>query len=120
MDEISENIKRTFKKYNEISLDTDTTPQVKDSNDEARFNSQNDADDNSLNYLKPKTPNVIADYDGNSISFQNTTVPKPFASQIKQILDTLDSFEESINNDFKDLEQFIENSVEKELQKCYR
>ena len=43
-----------------------------------------------------------------------------FISQANQIIKNLNAFEDFINNDFDDLEQFVENEIEKELTTTYR
>ena len=43
-----------------------------------------------------------------------------FISQANQIIKNLNAFEDCINNDFDDLEQFVENEIEKELTTTYR
>ena len=43
-----------------------------------------------------------------------------FVSQINQIMKSLNTFEDDINNDFDELEEFVENEIEKELATAYR
>ena len=113
--DISEKLKKTIKKYNEMSIDNDLSLQKSNDISEILMKSKTGPiqEENDLSTSKIKnernSTNEIID------SRQNA-----FISQANQIIKNLNAFEDCINNDFDDLEQFVENEIEKELTTTYR
>jgi hypothetical protein len=177
MDEISENLKRTIKKYNEIDQENDLSvidsveneeisnkSNLKDIQQSKKFENENSEKNNIVNTTKKVFDhNLNFNYNSNTSNPQyrdypnfNTlsknlsdgndfnTISKPVSSnnqnfqmdysptrnfkkanpgvnsKAQKVLDNLDLFNNSINKDFREVEDMIENMIEKELKNFYK
>ena len=138
LSEISQNLKQTIKKYNELAMDdnffndefkskstnnyNNRQPQSQISNVSTNINNNqnptninNDEKNNNLNSnnndgLSLLKINEMDEEINNIEQYQNN-----FASQLNTLMNNLNILEENINKDFDELENFIENDIEKEL-----
>lgn len=129
INEISEKLKKTIKKYNEISIDTDLSLQKSnDIHEIIKKSKTGSIVDEGDKYTNSKNERNISFSNINYTPSNDNTNPNEiidsrqnaFASQINQIMKNLNTFEDDINNDFDELEEFVENEIEKELATAYR
>lgn len=129
INEISEKLKKTIKKYNEISIDTDLSLQKSnDINEIIKKSKSGSIIDEGDKYTNSKNERNISFSNMNYTPNNDNTNPNEiidsrqnaFVSQINQIMKSLNTFEDDINNDFDELEEFVENEIEKELATAYR
>ena len=128
--DISEKLKKTIKKYNEMSIDNDLSLQKSNDISEIIMKSKTGPiqEENDLSTSKIKNERNISfsntNYSNNNINSSTNEIidsrQNAFISQANQIIKNLNAFEDCINNDFDDLEQFVENEIEKELTTTYR
>ena len=138
LSEISQNLKQTIKKYNELAMDdnffndefkskstnnyNNRQPQSQISNISTNINNNqnptninNDEKNNNLNSnnndgLSLLKINEMDEEINNIEQHQNN-----FVSQLNTLMNNLNILEENINKDFDELENYIENDIEKEL-----
>ena len=138
LSEISQNLKQTIKKYNELAMDdnffndefkskstnnyNNRQPQSQISNVSTNINNNqnptninNDEKNNNLNSnnndgLSLLKINEMDEEINNIEQHQNN-----FVSQLNTLMNNLNILEENINKDFDELENYIENDIEKEL-----
>lgn len=103
LNEISKKLKSTIKKYNEISIDNDLSLQKSNDIDGASRVKEEDVI-KSVPYPQVGSSSEAIDSKANN-----------FLEQINTIINNLNTFERNIENDFSDLENFVENQIEKEL-----
>lgn len=129
INEISEKLKKTIKKYNEISINTDLSLQKSnDINEIIKKSKSGSIIDEGDKYTNSKNERNISFSNMNYTPNNDNTNPNEiidsrqnaFVSQINQIMKSLNTFEDDINNDFDELEEFVENEIEKELATAYR
>lgn len=128
--DISEKLKKTIKKYNEMSIDNDLSLQKSNDINEIIMKSKTGPiqEENDLSTSKIKNERNISfsntNYSNNNMNSSTNEIidsrQNAFISQANQIIKNLNAFEDCINNDFDDLEQFVENEIEKELTTTYR
>ena len=128
--DISEKLKKTIKKYNEMSIDNDLSLQKSNDISEIIMKSKTGPiqEENDLSTSKIKNERNISfsntNYSNNNVNSSTNEIidsrQNAFISQANQIIKNLNAFEDCINNDFDDLEQFVENAIEKELTTTYR
>ena len=128
--DISEKLKKTIKKYNEMSIDNDLSLQQSNDISEILIKSKTGPieEENDLSTSKIKNERNISfsntNYSNNNMNSSTNEIidsrQNAFISQANQIIKNLNAFEDCINNDFDDLEQFVENEIEKELTTTYR
>ena len=128
--DISEKLKKTIKKYNEMSIDNDLSLQKSNDISEIIMKSKTGPiqEENDLSTSKIKNERNISfsntNYSNNNVNSSTNEIidsrQNAFISQANQIIKNLNAFEDCINNDFDDLEQFVENEIEKELTTTYR
>ena len=128
--DISEKLKKTIKKYNEMSIDNDLSLQKSNDISEIIMKSKTGPiqEENDLSTSKIKNERNISfsntNYSNNNMNSSTNEIidsrQNAFISQANQIIKNLNAFEDCINNDFDDLEQFVENEIEKELTTSYR
>ena len=131
LSEISQNLKQTIKKYNELTMDDNFFNEEFKSKSTNNYNNKQQINSNSvsnynnnininnkiienrnnnndeLNLLKI---NEI-DEDINNIEQQQNN----FVSQLNTLMNNLNILEDNINKDFDELENYLENDIEKEL-----
>ena len=138
LSEISQNLKQTIKKYNELAMDdnffndefkskstnnyNNRQPQSQISNVSTNINNNqnptninNDEKNNNFNTnnndgLSLLKINEMDEEINNIEQHQNN-----FVSQLNTLMNNLNILEENINKDFDELENYIENDIEKEL-----
>ena len=138
LSEISQNLKQTIKKYNELAMDdnffndefkskstnnyNNRQPQSQISNVSTNINNNqnptninNDEKNNNFNSnnndgLSLLKINEMDEEINNIEQHQNN-----FVSQLNTLMNNLNILEENINKDFDELENYIENDIEKEL-----
>ena len=128
--DISEKLKKNIKKYNEMSIDNDLSLQKSNDISEIIMKSKTGPiqEENDLSTSKIKNERNISfsntNYSNNNMNSSTNEIidsrQNAFISQANQIIKNLNAFEDCINNDFDDLEQFVENEIEKELTTTYR
>lgn len=128
--DISEKLKKTIKKYNEMSIDNDLSLQKSNDISEIIMKSKTGPiqEENDLSTSKIKNERNISfsntNYSNNNMNSSTNEIidsrQNAFISQANQIIKNLNAFEDCINNDFDELEQFVENEIEKELTTTYR
>ena len=138
LSEISQNLKQTIKKYNELTMDdnffndefkskstnnyNNRQPQSQISNVSTNINNNqnptninNDEKNNNFNSnnndgLSLLKINEMDEEINNIEQHQNN-----FVSQLNTLMNNLNILEDNINKDFDELENYIENDIEKEL-----
>lgn len=151
MDEISENLKRTIKKYNEIDMENDLSIIHSVENEESKSNALQESakfekererersyDNKSTGgNIVSNTKKVIenprihtnvsysANLDNNPFgSFPSSPVvnykPTNFSGKVNRITESMDQLSSNINKDFQEIEDMIENMIEKELKNVLR
>jgi len=120
MDEISENLKRTIKKYNEIDTENDLSVIESCENEDSKYTQK------ELQKIDETIPPQIL------IKSSNTSITSPSRNIIKsknistfnqkssKIMDDIEKFSNSINKDFKEVEDMIDNMIEKEIKSLYK
>ncbi len=134
MNEFSDTLKKTIKKYNEISIDNDISLKNSNENYEEIYQNKNSSKMNSINlndspyFKEANTTFYNSNYNNNGNNFNNNLFStnndieqrqNSFIQKINKVIENLNSFENELNDDFDELIQFVENSVEKELTKTY-
>ena len=135
LSEISQNLKQTIKKYNELTMDdnffTDEF-KSKSTNNYNNINKQqistnsvtNNQNNNQIQINEEKTSNNNNNNDGlsllkiNELDEEINNIEQHqnnFVSQLNTLMNNLNILEENINKDFDELENYIENDIEKEL-----
>ena len=135
LSEISQNLKQTIKKYNELAMDdnffTDEL-KSKSTNNYNNINKQqistnsttNNQNNNQIQINEEKTNNNNNNNDGlsllkiNELDEEINNIEQQqnnFVSQLNTLMNNLNILEENINKDFDELENYIENDIEKEL-----
>ncbi len=138
LSEISQNLKQTIKKYNELAMDDNFF------NDEFKSKSTNNYvnkqqissnisnthnNNNITANINNNNNNQITDDKGNNndglsllkINEMDEEInnieqhQNNFVSQLNTLMNNLNILEENINKDFDELENYIENDIEKEL-----
>ena len=142
LSEISQNLKQTIKKYNELAMDdnfftdefkskstnkynninkqqisTNTTTNINNNNnnqiqnnEEKTSNNNNNNNGNGNDGLSLLKINEMDEEINNIEQHQNN-----FVSQLNTLMNNLNILEDNINKDFDELENYIENDIEKEL-----
>ena len=121
LSEISENLKKTIKKYNELAMDDNLfneEPKSKTSifqkSTSINGNSQQKIIKEETNKINNNGIQQINDKDENNLNnfeeHQNN-----FVAQLNTLMNNLNILEDNINKDFDELENYIENDIEKEL-----
>ena len=113
-----------------ISIDNDLSLQKSNDISEIIMKSKTGPiqEENDLSTSKIKNERNISfsntNYSNNNMNSSTNEIidsrQNAFISQANQIIKNLNAFEDCINNDFDDLEQFVENEIEKELTTTYR
>jgi hypothetical protein len=150
MDEISENLKRTIKKYNEIEMDNDLSVihsidneesnsiPKKEINNKEVYDSMTKFDQNEKNLMKQSNSSFGYNFDYknsnmsgvqpkkespskmnsqvqyNSKQFNNYPSPNN-NSQLNRVINSLDNMGAAINQDFAEIEDMLENIIQKEM-----
>ena len=146
LSEISQNLKKTIKKYNELTMDDNFfNDEIKNkstnnyinkqqiinnsSNTHTNNNIQNTNNTNSNN-INNNNKNIQINDDKNNnneglsllkINEMDEEInnielhQNNFVSQLNTLMNNLNILEENINKDFDELENYIENDIEKEL-----
>ena len=138
LSEISQNLKQTIKKYNELAMDDNFF------NDEFKSKSTNNYvnkqqissnisnthnNNNITANINNNNNNQITDDKGNNndglsllkineMDEEKNNIEQHqnnFVSQLNTLMNNLNILEENINKDFDELENYIENDIEKEL-----
>ena len=121
LSEISENLKKTIKKYNELAIDDklfNEEPKNKSNifqkSTGINSNIQQKINKEETNKLNNNGIQQINDIDENNLNnfeeHQNN-----FVAQLNTLMNNLNILEDNINKDFDELENYIENDIEKEL-----
>ena len=136
LSEISQNLKQTIKKYNELAMDDNFfTDEFKSKSTNNYNNKQiNSNSSNINNNIIPNNANNISNnFEGKNNNNNNDGLSllkinemeeeinsieqhqNNFVSQLNTLMNNLNILEENINKDFDELENYIENDIEKEL-----
>ena len=120
MDELSENLKKAMKKYNDIDNDNDLSIIPSDENEESKSNQFNSNKITENNLINATRKIIEGNHNNNSINNNNNNnlnkiTNNNFYSHFNKTLSKLDDFEININKDFKELEEMIETIIEKDL-----
>ena len=121
LSEISKNLKNTIKKYNELAMDdnlfneqprnkTNIFPKSSSINGNTQQNiikeETNKINNNEIQQINDKDENNLNSFE----EHQNN-----FVAQLNTLMNNLNILEDNINKDFDELENYIENDIEKEL-----
>ena len=121
LSEISKNLKNTIKKYNELAMDdnlfneqprnkTNIFPKSSSINGKTQQNiikeETNKINNNEIQQINDKDENNLNSFE----EHQNN-----FVAQLNTLMNNLNILEDNINKDFDELENYIENDIEKEL-----
>ena len=132
LSEISKNLKQTIKKYNELAMDDNFFNDEFKSKSTNNYNNKNQISSNSSStnnnkYNKQIQNNEEINNDNNNrlsilkINEMDEEIKNieqhqnNFVSQLNTLMNNLNILEENINKDFDELENYIENDIEKEL-----
>jgi hypothetical protein len=120
MDEISENLKRTIKKYNEIDTENDLSVIESCENEDSKYN-QKEAHKNE----ETIPPQILIKSVNSSITSPSRKLIKSknistFNQKSSKIMDDIENFSNNINKDFKEVEDMIDNMIEKEIKSLYK
>ena len=138
LSEISQNLKQTIKKYNELAMDDNffyDEFKSKSTNNyvnkqQISSNISNTHNNNNITAnINNNNNNQITDDKGNNndglsllkINEMDEEInnieqhQNNFVSQLNTLMNNLNILEENINKDFDELENYIENDIEKEL-----
>ena len=133
LSEISQNLKQTIKKYNELTMDdnffndefkskstnnyinkqqisSNSTTNNNQNQNQNNINQTNEEKSNNNEGLSLLKINEIDEEINNIEQHQNN-----FVSQLNTLMNNLNILEDNINKDFDELENYIENDIEKEL-----
>lgn len=145
MDELSDNLKRTIKKVHDIENEGDLSI-IQSENEESKSNPlyesnkfereknyernyEKERDRDRHNNLLKETKKVIENnpknyltnsYDNYSSSPITNYKPNSINGKANKLLENLDNFSSTINKDFLEVEDMIENMLEKELKSLYK
>ena len=136
LSEISHNLKQTIKKYNELAIDDNFFNDELKSKSTNNYNSKPPISGNTsinnnnhsninlnLNLNNEEKSNInnnegisllkinVLDEEMNIIEQHQSN----FATQLNTLMNNLNILEDNINKDFDELENYIENEIEKEL-----
>ena len=134
LSEISHNLKQTIKKYNELAIDDNFFNDELKSKSTNNYNSKppisgntsinnNNHSNINLNQNNEEKSNINnnegisllkineLDEEMNIIEHHQSN----FATQLNTLMNNLNILEDNINKDFDELENYIENEIEKEL-----
>ena len=129
LSEISQNLKQTIKKYNELAMDDNffndefKSKSTNNYNNKQKISSNSSISNNNNNQIQINEEkknnndglsllkiNELDEEINNIEQHQNN-----FVSQLNTLMNNLNILEENINKDFDELENYIENEIEKEL-----
>ena len=129
LSEISQNLKQTIKKYNELAMDDNffndefKSKSTNNYNNKQKISSNSSISNNNNNQIQINEEkknnndglsllkiNELDEEINNIEQHQNN-----FVSQLNTLMNNLNILEENINKDFDELENYIENDIEKEL-----
>ena len=138
LSEISHNLKQTIKKYNELAIDDNffndefkskstnnynSKPPIS-GNTSINNNNNNNHSNINLNQMNEEKSNLNNNNEGisllkiNEIDEEMNMIEQHqnnFVSQLNTLMNNLNILEDNINKDFDELENYIENEIEKEL-----
>jgi len=141
MDEISDNLKRTIKKYNEIDNDLSVIQSVEAEETSNQMQENKDKVYEKINLKEINTSAIINNtkkllnqknlsYDLNEFNNDDGTYgnlntnknykPNTTNGKANKLLEDLDLLSNDINNDFREVEDMIENVIENELKSFYK
>lgn len=114
IDEISENLKKTIRKYNEIDAEDELSVIQSINEDE----SKSDIKDSNSNivYQTKKVIETNKPLQMNSLNMSSNKAN----SEVNKIIRGLDNLNEELIKDFERIEEIIENVIEKELKYFYQ
>ena len=144
LSEISHNLKQTIKKYNELAIDDNFFNDELKSKSTNNYNSKppisgnisinnnNNHSNITLNQMNEDKSNInLNNNNNNNNNNEGVSLLKineldeemniieqhqnNFTSQSNTLMNNLNSLEDNINKDFDELENYIENEIEKEL-----
>ena len=128
LSEISHNLKQTIKKYNELAIDDNFFNDELKSKSTNNYNSKPPISGNtSINNNNHSNINLnlnINNNEGisllkiNELDEEMNIIEQHqsnFATQLNTLMNNLNILEDNINKDFDELENYIENEIEKEL-----
>ena len=130
LSEISKNLKQTIKKYNELAMDDNffndefKSKSINNYNNKQQINSNSSINNNDNNNKTQINEEKINNNDGLSLLKINELDEEiniieqhqnNFISQLNTLMNNVNILEENINKDFDELENYIENNIEKEL-----
>ena len=143
LSEISHNLKQTIKKYNELAIDDNFFNDELKSKSTNNYNSKppissnvsinnnniNNHSNISLNQMNEEKSNININNNNNNnegvsllkineLDEEMNIIEQHqnnFTSQLNTLMNNLNILEDNINKDFDELENYIENEIEKEL-----
>ena len=139
LSEISQNLKQTIKKYNELAIDDNffndelkskstnnynSKPPISGNTSINNNNNRSNINLNPINEEKSNLNNNNNNNEGISLLKINEMDEEMnlieqhqnnFVSQLNTLMNNLNILEDNINKDFDELENYIENEIEKEL-----
>ena len=145
LSEISHNLKQTIKKYNELAIDDNFFNDELKSKSTNNYNSKPPISANvsipnnnnvnhsniTLNQMNEDKSNINLNNNNNNNNNEGISMLKMneldeemniieqhqnnFVSQLNTLMNNLNILEDNINKDFEELENYIENEIEKEL-----
>ena len=134
LSEISHNLKQTIKKYNELAIDDNFFNDELKSKSTNNYNTKppisgntsinnNNHSNINLNQMNEEKSNLnnnegISLLKINEIDEEMNMIEQHqnnFVSQLNTLMNNLNILEDNINKDFDELENYIENEIEKEL-----
>ena len=141
LSEISQNLKQTIKQYNELAMDDNvfndefksksTNNYYSKEHNNNPSHTKNINPDNKINENKSPKNNINNNANNNNNNSERQTLiqineidedinnieqcQNNFTIQLNTLMNNLNILEENINKDFDELENFIENDIEKEL-----
>ena len=134
LSEISHNLKQTIKKYNELAIDDNFFNDELKSKSTNNYNSKppisgntsinnNNHSNINLNTNNEEKSNInnnegISLLKINELDEEMNIIEQHqsnFATQLNTLMNNLNILEDNINKDFDELENYIENEIEKEL-----
>ena len=119
LSEISHNLKQTIKKYNELAIDDNFFNDELKSKSTNNYNSKPPISGNSsINNNNNNNNEGISLLKINEIDEEMNIIEQNqnnFVTQLNTLMNNLNILEDNINKDFDELENYIENEIEKEL-----
>ena len=141
LSEISQNLKQTIKQYNELAMDDNffndefkskstnnynNKQQLNSNSSNNNYNnkqitysmSSNNYNNNQINEEKNNNNDKMTLLKINEMDEEMSNIEQyqsNFASQLNTLMNNLNILEDNINKDFDELENYIENDIEKEL-----